>query len=335
LNQPVDLEPLRQAGTPEGVVKLVERATAKKPEDRPQSFDAISGELEALLKQVTPKQAAPQPAAGTVAPTASAPASRIKPIAMAAIVVPILIAAGAAYYFSRPSTHPNSSLAPTLDSPSGVMLLVDAGAFPSSVDRKPVVLPSFYIDRTEVSRRAYAAFARAMNRALPPDFAGDQPDLPVVNVTIDDARAFAKWAGKRLPTALEWEKAARGMAGSTYPWGDAADPKRANVRDNPDVPVHALLAVDTTFAGGLSPYGVYNMAGNAWELVEATVTPSSTAVARFANLLTPPATAVEKWCQICGGSFNTPLGAAITYEFSEIPERYTSPDIGFRCARSP
>ena len=65
---------------------------------------------------------------------------------------------------------------------------------------------------------------------LPSKFPGDQPDLPVVNVTIADATAFAKWANKRLPTALEWEKAARGTEGKTWPWGQADDARLANVR---------------------------------------------------------------------------------------------------------
>jgi formylglycine-generating enzyme required for sulfatase activity len=215
------------------------------------------------------------------------------------------------------------------------MLLVGAGAFPSGVDRTQVAVPAFYIDRTEVSNGAYADFVRATGHALPNDFPENQPKLPVVNVTIKDARAFAAWAGKRLPTALEWEKAARGTAGLTYPWGSEADASRANVRGNPDFAKPALLPVDTAFANGLSPYGIYNMAGNASEFVEADVTPSAAVVAHFARLLSPPPTAQEKWCQIRGGSFNTPLIAAVTYETSSVPERFFSSDIGFRCARNP
>jgi hypothetical protein len=57
-------------------------------------------------------------------------------------------------------------------------------------------------------------------------------------------------------------------------------------------------------------------------------------VALFSTQISPPATAQEQWTQIRGGSFNTPIQSALTYEYSPIPERYSGPDIGFRCAKS-
>src|SRR5262249_45358111 len=143
-------------------------------------------------------------------------------------------------------------------------------------------------------------------------------------------RAYAHWRGKRLPTQLEWERAARGMDGIRFPWGDAEDPSRANVRDNTSLAQHVLMPVKSYKA-----LPEYQMAGNAWEMVEGNIMPSEAAVALFSNLITPPATAQEKWIQIRGGSFNTPLSAAVTYEWSPIPERFSAPDIGFRCAKTP
>jgi formylglycine-generating enzyme required for sulfatase activity len=135
------------------------------------------------------------------------------------------------------------------------------------------------------------------------------------------ARSYAAWKGKRLPTALEWERAARGTSGNKYPWGNADDASLANVGTDALKPVKSYAA-----------YPEYQMAGNAWEMVEGEVTPSADAKARFAKLmkLTPQ----DKWITMRGGSFFTKLDAAVAYEFASIPERYSASDIGFRCAKS-
>jgi serine/threonine-protein kinase len=325
LNEPLKPEPMQQAGAPAPIVDLVLRCTAKKPEARPRSF----AEVIAGIEKVTRKEPAPAP------PVPHRPVMLIG----AVIAVVLLAAAAAVYFVTRGSTKPPAVITTTapvkkevpavLETETGQMVLVTAGPFLAGQDRHSETLPAFYIDRTEVPNNAYARFCQARQRPLPPGFAADHPDYPVVGITFVDAQEFAKWAGKRLPTALEWEKAARGTDGRTYPWGNEADPGRANSAER-----QAGLLPVTTFSVGESPYHALNMTGNVWEFVDDLKTPSAQAVRSFAAILKPPPTATEPWYVIRGGSYRRPLSDGVLYEWTSIPARFSGPDVGFRCAKN-
>jgi len=172
-------------------------------------------------------------------------------------------------------------------------VLVPAGEFemgtegePADPDEAPkhkVFLDAFYIGKYEVTNRQYYTFVKSAFYPPPenPDpkysmWRGETMldgigELPVINVSWDDAVAFCKWSGGRLPTEAEWEKAARGTDGRTYPWGnDAVTGNRSNFSienitfwDGP-----ATLARKDQYDYGRSPYGAYEMAGNVWEWVQ-------------------------------------------------------------------
>lgn len=134
-------------------------------------------------------------------------------------------------------------------------------------------LDPFAIDATPVTNRQFAEFLRASRYkpALKQNFLkhwkngkipGGLEEHPVVYVTLDDARAYAQWAGKRLPSEEEWQYAAQGPEGLKYPWGKEDDPTRRNGgQTGGTTPV-------TAYENGRSPFGLYDCCGNVWELTE-------------------------------------------------------------------
>jgi serine/threonine-protein kinase len=210
------------------------------------------------------------------------------------------------------------------------MVLVPSGPFKYGENKTSTSLPAFYIDKTEVTNSAYDAFCRAAKRPLPPSFPKNQPDLPVVNVSFDDASAFAAWAGKRLPDSIEWEKSARGTDGRAYPWGNSPDTKLTNVSGSG---TDSVLPV-TSLPGGASPMGALNMVGNAWELVNEPAVPSTETAERFTKIA-PALVAAKRWVRIRGGSYAEPLDANVIWDSSPVPAGFRNKLIGFRCVQDP
>jgi formylglycine-generating enzyme required for sulfatase activity len=138
---------------------------------------------------------------------------------------------------------------------------------------REVSLAEFAMDKTPVTNGQFGEFLKSSGYrptvrenflkhwakdAVPPGL----EDHPVVYVTIEDARAYAVWAGKRLPTEEEWQHAAQGPSALVYPWGDSDNPARRNGGEKGGTtPVHA-------YPEGRSPFGIYDLCGNVWELTE-------------------------------------------------------------------
>ncbi len=166
----------------------------------------------------------------------------------------------------------------------------DRYAYQSEMPQREVTLDAFWIDATEVTNARYAACVEA-GACRPPTAFGmikknsmtrpsyydnpDYADFPVVYVDWESAQTFCQWAGKRLPTEAEWEKAARGTDGRMFPWGNKNVTGRlANLADvNTDYD-WSIRFVDDGYAdtspvgyypAGVSPYGALDMAGNVWE----------------------------------------------------------------------
>ena len=144
--------------------------------------------------------------------------------------------------------------------------------YPHNFDTLALVLPDYYMDRYPVTNREFREFLLASGYS-PPDttnflkhwkgetYPDSLADHPVVWVSLDDARAYAGWKGKRLPIEAEWQYAAQGRDGRTWPWGEDFDSTRCNNAAGHTTPVHR-------FPGGRSPFGVEDLTGNVWQMCD-------------------------------------------------------------------
>ena len=198
------------------------------------------------------------------------------------------------------------------------------------IENHQVYRDSFYMDRYEVTNADYARCVAA-GVCTPPEQVGNNPrhlyfkdpryaDCPVIYVAWHDAQTYCAWAGGRLPTADEWEKAARGTDGRWWPWGNRSPANEANFRRPGQ---GAAAEEDTTLIGGdpapvgsfpgdSSPYGVMGMAGNVMEWVDAWYGPDRR--------------------EIRGGSWNTGSFALRAAGRTGRDPYVSYFDLGFRCA---
>jgi formylglycine-generating enzyme required for sulfatase activity len=211
-----------------------------------------------------------------------------------------------------------------------------------------VFLDSYLIDKHEVSNKDYDDFIRAKGHGAPAywdDPRLNKPEQPVVGVNWEDAKAFCEYRGKRLPTEAEWEKAARGPKANLYPWGNDFDPAKANYGKNHE----ATMPVDS-YPDGVSYYGAYNMAGNAFEWVSDWYDPRY--YDRLETMVNPTGPAQPIWLGgtgtyvdrltvgekrvIRGGSWIAPEGTLkTTHRFWNHPLNNSyGVGLGFRCAKT-
>lgn len=198
---------------------------------------------------------------------------------------------------------------------------------------RTIALAKYAIDVTPITNAQYLCFLRSTGYeprhpenflkhwqfGMPP---AGRNDHPVVYVDLDDARAYAKWAGKRLPTEEEWQYAAQGPEALKYPWGNAMLPDRCN-----DGGESGRTTSVTAYPEGRSPFGCYDMCGNTWEWTDSERTDGRT-----------------RFCIIRGGSYYTARGSHWYMDGGPQPTDFATKfllmwpgldrcaTIGFRCS---
>ena len=235
--------------------------------------------------------------------------------------------------------------------PGGAFVMGDETGDPNEAPKRITVMP-FRMMQTEVTNKSFAAFVKATGHVTdrerdgwgwiwpagrwlrqkganwrhphgPDDSLKGRDDHPVVQVSANDAAAYCRWCGLRLPTEAEWEFAARGTDGRRYPWGD--DPPRQSAPFHTNFGSVRCCGADGTdgfvktapvgrFPAGASPYGLLDMAGNVWEWTSD----------RFPGQ--PQERAIRG-----GGWGNNPYCLRVSYRHGNRPD-YGLDMVGFRCA---
>jgi formylglycine-generating enzyme required for sulfatase activity len=246
------------------------------------------------------------------------------------------------------------------------MVYIPAGEFimgsdEGETDEGPaheVYLDAYWIDQTEITNDKYALCVDA-GSCNPPLESGSYTrtkyyddvrfaDYPVIFVDWDMANAYCQWAGARLPSEAEWEKAARGENGIIYPWGnewDVKSRKRLNFADNSNPEMASDLSVDDghrdtapvgSYLAGQSPYGIYDLAGNVWEWVADWYDPQYHLKSQQNNPLGPTDPVQDPPLRAMRGGAWVAANENVFHTYNRHgvePSEYSS-SIGLRCALS-
>lgn len=228
------------------------------------------------------------------------------------------------------TTSPSQATNQTVQIPAGWFLMGENDQRSSNNPQHRVYLDTFYIQTTEVNRGEFARFVKetgyrtdGWSQLSLENFR----DYPITNTLWKDADTYCRWLGMRLPTEAEWEKAARGIDGRRYPWGNFWEMKKANTLESGK---GGVLPVGS-YPEGASPYGLLDMSGNAAEWVSDHYDSTFYTYSPDHNP-TGPTEVLDHVLR--GGSYNSPADWVTTYFRDSSHSAIPNPRAGFRCASS-
>ncbi|MBM3189929.1 MAG: formylglycine-generating enzyme family protein [Chloroflexi bacterium] len=211
--------------------------------------------------------------------------------------------------------------------PGGEFIFGRDGGREDESPQQTLEVDGFNIDVYPVTNAQYKLFVDTTGHRIPRHWQEGQipagkEDHPVVWVSWEDAVAYAEWVGKRLPTEVEWEKAARGTDGRLYPWGNTFDSAKGNTQEaglKDTSPVGS-------YPGGASPYGALDMCGNVWEWT-----------ADYYDAYRGSVYSLERYGTtyrvLRGGSWFDSADSVMTVTRNSAKPTFTFSTIGFRCAK--
>lgn len=235
---------------------------------------------------------------------------------------------------------------------NSTMIMIPEGTFNMGADGwhgdsmpiHKVKIDSFYLDKFEVTNRQYLAFVKATDHRQPEhksdpsfdiwkaqQFSEEVNDQPVINVSWDDAAAYAKWAGKRLPSEAEWEYAARGNTNRIFPWGNQS-PEEAHIPYL--LPWYVRGNYSIVNKTSSSPFGVMGLGGNVAEWVLDLYDVSYYSKVKDGIISNPQGPEKGFYRVVRGGSSqDTSFYFRCSFRDFDFPQDRTC-KIGFRCAKS-
>jgi formylglycine-generating enzyme required for sulfatase activity len=252
------------------------------------------------------------------------------------VAIGLMAVAAATWYFARggdSSVRVGKDGAPSVLVPAGNFTMGDDESSPM----RQLFVDAFYMDRFEITTERYAKFLESTSSDQRPDFWDSVPpeggaQLPVIGVSWNEANAYCRWAGRRLPTEAEWEKAARGTDSRKYPWGESEPTsEHANFGNSADGPYDKALSPVGAHLIGKGPYGVEDLAGNAAEWVADWFSESFASDDRY-NPRGP--SEGEKKVIRGGGRYEPPIRLLASTRMHASPDP-RSDDVGFRCVSDP